>query len=366
MNVPDSLCAPPALQASSPIAALHSSRTRRACALAPTGPFEADDVARTQRRPDPCRVLLGTSEAVQELRRLIGRVARSPTATVLLTGETGTGKGLAARVLHDCSDRATGPFVNVTCTALPTALLESELFGHERGAFTDAKVRHLGLFEQAGGGTLFLDEIGDMDASLQAKLLRVLEEKRFRRVGGTQDLVADVRFVAATNLDLLAAVAAGTFREDLYYRLAVIAVPVPRLRDRVEDIEPLAEAFLASAQAESGQTRLRLSRTALEVMQAHHWPGNVRELRNVIQRAVVMTDGAEIEASDLPDFATDTCIELTLPAGGLDVAALERSLVMQAMDRTHGNATAAAHLLGMNRDQVRYRIQKYRDETAAP
>ena len=315
----------------------------------------------SERAEDPVAALLGTSAAVGELRHLLRKVARSDTA-VLLTGETGAGKGLAAHLLHVCSPRANAPFVNVTCTALPAALLESELFGHERGAFTDAKTRHLGLFEQANRGTLFLDEIGDMEAGLQAKLLRVLEEKRFRRLGGTQDIIANVRLVAATNIDLLDAVAARTFREDLYYRLAVVVIPVAPLRDRKEDIPELAETFLAAASTLSGGRHLRLTASALIAMQAHAWPGNVRELRNVIQRAVVLAEGPEITLADLPDFRAATSSQpFDLPSNGLDLSALERSLVRQAIERTNGNVTAAARLLGMNRDQVRYRLQKYRE-----
>jgi two-component system response regulator AtoC len=311
--------------------------------------------------------IVGRSAAIAELRTLVHKLGRRGDATVLVSGESGSGKDLVARALHGCSPRNAHPFVNVTCTALPTHLLESELFGHERGAFTDAKTRHLGLLEQARGGTLFLDEIGDMEPALQAKLLRVLEEKRFRRVGGTADIDADVRIVAATHADLAARVRAGTFREDLYYRLAVLLVDVPTLRARKDDIEELALYFLGRV-CTADKRCLHLSRAGARKLEQYDWPGNVRELRNVIERAVYLTDGASIGPADLQVACSSGSSRpmFELPADGIDMDALQRELVVQALERTRGNVTRAARLLGMNRDQMRYRVQKYRLAESSP
>ena len=305
--------------------------------------------------------ILGETPAIARVHALIARLASSSTATVLITGESGTGKDLAARALHAESARASRPFTNVTCTALPSNLLESELFGHERGAFTDAKARHLGLIERTAGGTIFLDEIGDMDLALQAKLLHVLEHKRFRRVGGTEDLVADVRVVAATNVDLPAAVAAGRFRADLYYRLAVLELRMPALRERRDDIGLLARSFVERFSAEAGGPSRRLDDAAIAKLEAYDWPGNVRELKNVLERAVILATGATIGADDiqLAASAPPSSSPFTLPAEGVDLRAMEKDLLVQALERTGGNVTRAAKLLGMNRDQVRYRVQKF-------
>jgi len=334
----------------------------------PLVPIDAHavDIARTRGGAEvladgPAATLLGRTPTMARLRAMIRKLGRSTDATVLLTGESGSGKDLVARAVHASSTRCACPFVNVTCTALPASLLESELFGHERGAFTDAKSRHLGLFEQARGGTLFLDEIGDMELSVQAKLLRVLEARQFRRVGGTEDITVDVRIIAATNADLIASMEAGRFREDLYYRLAVLFVEVPALRERREDVQLLAESFLERHRSTATSPRWYLAPSALSKLEQHDWPGNVRELRNVIERAVVLTDGPMISAEDVQlDLRSGTARPfIVLPPGGLDMSELERNLVVQALERTHGNVTHAARLLGMNRDQVRYRVQKY-------
>jgi two-component system, NtrC family, response regulator AtoC len=305
--------------------------------------------------------ILGETPAIARVRELIARLASSSTATVLITGESGTGKDLAARALHTMSARSSRPFTNVTCTALPSNLLESELFGHERGAFTDAKTRHCGLLERAEGGTIFLDEIGDMDLALQAKLLHVLEQKRFRRVGGTEDLVADVRVVAATNVDLPAAVAAGRFRADLYYRLAVLELPMPPLRERRDDIGLLARMYVERFAKDAGGPSRQLDDAAIAKLSAYDWPGNVRELRNVLERAVILAADATIGADDiqLAGSAPRSSAAYALPAEGVDLRAMEKELLVQALERTGGNVTQAAKLLGMNRDQVRYRIQKF-------
>ena len=310
--------------------------------------------------------ILGRSPAIERVRRLLRRIARSSAATVLLTGESGTGKGLAARALHDASNRARKPFMNITCTALAPSLLESELFGHERGAFTDARTRKKGLLELADGGTVFLDEIGDMAPELQAKLLRVLEDRSFRRVGGTESLYADVRIVAATHVDLQRAVAHRSFREDLYYRLAVFVVEIPPLRERAEDLEPLVESFVAEACKNEGRSRLKVTEAAMQRLRLHSWPGNVRELRNMIERAVLLA-----EDDRLDEDAFDVLVRRTgrapvtmaslfeLPVNGVDLRDLEQRMVEEALRRTGGNITRAARLLGFTRDQMRYRVEKF-------
>jgi two-component system response regulator AtoC len=320
-----------------------------------------DDTASAGRGNRPTMSIIGISGPIERARGLIRKLACARDATVLITGESGTGKELAARALHDESSRADRPFVDVACTTLPSTLLESELFGHERGAFTDARTRHLGLLDRAAAGTLFLDEIGDMHLLLQAKLLRVLEQKRYRRVGGTEDIVADVRIVAATNVDLLAAVRKGRFREDLYYRIAGLVLHMPSLRDRREDVPLLAQHFVAHYAARWNQQVLHLTTGAVQALVDHDWPGNVRELRNVIERAMILCESCTIDAGDLElsNTTSGSARELDLPRGGVDMKSLERALVQQALERTRGNVTRAARLLGMTRDQVRYRIHKF-------
>ena len=314
--------------------------------------------------------ILAKSPAMEEVFRVIERVAPTD-ATVLILGESGTGKGLVARAIHDASPRSAMPFMTVTCTALQETLLESELMGHERGAFTDAKERKKGLFELADGGTLFLDEIGDVPVSFQAKLLQLLEDKTFRRVGGTQDLRADVRILVATHRDLEEAVRQGRFRQDLYYRLKIIPVAMPPLREREGDVGVLCQHFLDRYAAEFGSPARRLSAAALEVMEAYRWPGNVREIRNVLERMVLLARGEELGVDDIPQeilgsrapaaapSGGDEAVPYALPPGGVDFEQLERSLVEQALRRTRGNQTRAARLLGMNREQIRYRVEKF-------
>jgi two-component system response regulator AtoC len=305
--------------------------------------------------------LLGSSPAVRELRELLIKVASSPASTILLTGESGTGKDLAARCVHHASARAVRPFMHITCSAVPETLLESELFGHEKGAFTDARQMKKGLLEQAEGGTVYLDEIGEMTPLLQAKLLRFLEEKTFRRVGGSADITVDVRVVAATNRDLEKAVLRKEFREDLYYRLSVLAVPLPPLRERMQDLPVLIRFFLDEFNREFGKAVKDLSPEATRLLESHHWPGNIRELRNVLERAVLLADSSVLGAEDLRVIAPRVPISegFHLPAHGLVFEELERELVRQALERAGGNQTRAAALLGMTRDQIRYRIQKF-------
>jgi len=305
--------------------------------------------------------IVGESKSMRRVKDLIARVAESPLSTVLVTGESGTGKDLVAHAVHDLSQRATGPFVNVTCSTLTETLLESELFGHERGAFTDARTRKRGLLEQADGGTVFLDEVSETSPSLQAKLLRFLEDKEFRRVGGTTDIRPNVRVIAATNKNLEDSVDRGEFRADLYYRLAVLRIELPPLRDREGDIALLAAALVNRLNESLRKNISEISPAALELLSSHTWPGNVRELRNAMERAVLFADEDTLLATH---FATITPtraakVGFRLPAAGVDFADLERSLVVQALDASRGNQTRAAALLGMNRDQIRYRIHKF-------
>ncbi len=307
--------------------------------------------------------VVGDSAEMKELFELIKQVVRSGAATVFLLGETGTGKDLIAKTIHYNSDRADHPFVNITCTALSETLLESELFGHEKGAFTDAKNQKQGLFEIASGGTVFLDEVGDMPAALQAKLLRFLEEKCFRRIGGVKDITVDVRIIAATNRDLKKALAEGAFRQDLYHRLNVIAVEIPPLRDRVADIELLVKYFLNEYSREYRRNITDVDDEAIERLRAYSWPGNVRELRNTIERAVILSRSSTLTAADFvlgqPAVEAGTGLPgLQLPPEGVDLQEVEAELVRQALERTQRNQTQAAKLLHLSRDQLRYRMDK--------
>lgn len=304
--------------------------------------------------------LVGNGSAMREVFELARRVAGSD-AFALITGESGTGKDLAAKAVHYNSERRDGPFVNITCSALPDALLESELFGHEKGAFTDARQQKKGLFEQADGGTVFLDEIGEMSPILQAKLLRFLEEKTFRRVGGNQDLRVDVRVIAATNRDLKEEVKTGGFREDLFYRLNVLTVELPPLRERVGDIPLLAEYFTQRFADEFRKPVRGVDKEGLKLLTGYSWPGNVREFRNAIERAVLLCERHVLSRESFSSLNKGGALrdDIELPAEGVNLEQLERSLVVQALERTKGNQTQAAKLLGLNRDQIRYRIEKF-------
>ncbi len=305
--------------------------------------------------------IVGDSDVMEDLRGLLQKVAASPASTVLLTGESGTGKDLAAKVLHHLSARAGRPFVNITCSALPEHLLESELFGHERGAFTDARQQKRGLLESADGGTVFLDEISEMVPALQAKLLRFLEEKAFKRVGGASDIRVDVRVVAASNRNLEEAVRAGSFRSDLYYRLNVVQVLVPPLRLHPGDVPLLVRYYMDQFNREFRKNVQTVAADAMKALEAYPWPGNIRELRNAVERAMLLTESDILQASHFPmltPHATDGH-DLELPAAGVNLEHLERDLVVQALQRTGGNQTRAAALLGLNRDQIRYRIEKF-------
>ena len=311
--------------------------------------------------------IVGDAEGMRSLRALLQRIASSPASTVLLTGESGTGKDLAAKIIHYNSDRAARPFMNITCSALPEALLESELFGHERGAFTDARQQKTGLLESADGGTVFLDEIGEMVPALQAKLLRFLEEKAFKRVGGAADIHVDVRVIAATNRDLEDAVEQGKFRADLYYRLNVMQVQLPPLREHASDIPLLLNFYVDQFNREFRKQVRGATPEALELLRGYRWPGNIRELRNAIERAMLLADGEWLEPSHFPIAVSRRTASggYDLPEEGVSLEQVERALVMQALTRTGWNHTKAATLLGLNRDQIRYRIEKFGLDKAA-
>ncbi|MGH9475311.1 MAG: sigma-54-dependent transcriptional regulator [Terriglobales bacterium] len=302
--------------------------------------------------------IIGSSTAMQEMLALVARVA--PTnSTVLLGGESGVGKDCIARALHQNSRRASGPFIKINCAAIPENLLESELFGFEKGAFTGATHAKPGKFELADQGTLFLDEIGDVPLAVQVKLLRVLQEREFERLGGTRTLQVDVRLIAATNRNLRAALEEGTFRQDLYYRLNVVPMDLPPLREHKEDIPELAAFFLARLAAAAGKSITALTPAALAKLMAANWPGNIRELENIIERAVALADAGELDASDIR-------LELSPPApptpggallpSGWTLEQWEREVIKDALQRSGGNKSQAARLLGLSRNALRYRL----------
>ena len=302
--------------------------------------------------------IIGHSAAMQEIFATIERVAPSR-ATVLLAGESGVGKDLIARAIHFHSPRRDRPFVKINCTALPENLMESELFGYEKGAFTGANTTKPGKFEQADTGTVFLDEIGDVPASIQVKLLRILQEREFERLGSNKTRHIDVRVIAATNKELRAALEQGTFREDLYYRLNVVPMNIIPLRDRKQDIPYLAEHFLRKYAAESGNRVQTITTAAMEKLMSYHWPGNVRELENIIERSVVMCTGESLDAADIKlDNAPrprSAGTELTLPPG-MTLDQYEQELIREALKRAEGNKSQAARLLGLTRNALRYRL----------
>ena len=308
--------------------------------------------------------IIGRDPCMLELFEVIKRVAESGASTVFLRGDSGTGKDLIARVIHYNSDRAPRPFMNITCTALSETLLESELFGHEKGAFTDAKNTKKGLFELADGGTIFLDEVGDMPLGLQAKLLRFLEERMFRRVGGTTELSVDVRVIAASNRDIEKAMEEGKFRNDLMFRLNVIPIYLPPLRGRGDDVRLLTQHFVDTFAQEFRKPIHRIEEEAYVKLGGYSWPGNVRELRNVLERAVLLCKGDTIGADDVVVGRVDSAgafldlSHITLPPGGLDLRELESKLIREAMTRANNNQTQAAKLLKLSRDALRSRLEK--------
>ncbi len=302
--------------------------------------------------------VVGSSPRMQQVFKVVSQVAPSR-ATVLLTGESGTGKELVAAAIHHRSPRAGGPFVRLHCAALAESLLESELFGHEKGAFTGADRRREGRFEQANGGTLFLDEIGEISPSTQVKLLRVLQEHEFERVGGNETIQVDTRVIAATNRDLRAMVAEGSFREDLYYRLNVINIALPSLRERSSDIPALATHFLRRFAAENGKKVERISDAALARLVGYSWPGNVRELENVIERAVVLAENGVVEPAHLPTEVLPAPVggEPVIP--GASMAAIERYAILSTLEAQGGSTSRAADVLGISVRKIQYKLQEY-------
>jgi len=299
--------------------------------------------------------LIGKSKQFNKILSDIKMVAGSD-STVLIRGESGTGKELVAKAIHDNSPRKDGPFMAVNCAALPETLLESELFGYEKGAFTGANKRRLGRFELADKGTLFLDEIGDLSMPMQVKLLRVLESKTFERLGSSEPIKVDIRVITATNRDLEAKVQDGSFREDLFYRLNVIPIILPPLRERRDDILVLADHFIRKFAAQTGKEIEGLSDDAREMLQAHNWPGNVRELENAIERAVVMSNSSVIDKDSLMGFAMP---KAEIVADTLDLAELEKRAITEALKRTEGRLAEAAELLGIHRNTIRSKIKQY-------
>jgi Nif-specific regulatory protein len=304
--------------------------------------------------------LVGTSGPMRQAYEQVAQVARTNT-TVLVRGESGTGKELIAHAIHYNSERSRKPFIKVSCAALPETLIEAELFGYEKGAFTGAQTRKKGRFDLAEGGTLFLDEIGELSLPVQVKLLRVLQQREFERVGGTETVKSNVRIIAATHRDMEKAIQAGSFREDLYYRLNVFTIFVPPLRERKSDIMLLAEHFVARHSREHGKHIKRISTPAIDMLVSYHWPGNVRELENVIERAVVVCDGQTIHGHHLPPTlqtaeASDTVIGQSLREA---VEQYEKNLIQDALKTARGNAARAARMLSSTERIINYKIRKY-------
>jgi len=341
--------------------------------------------------------VVGVSRKITELMKFVYKVAASEAATILVQGESGTGKDLVAKAIHYRSHRAERPFVAINCSAIPETLMEAELFGHEKGAFTDAKAMKKGLFEVADGGTLFLDEIGELSPLLQAKLLRVLEDQVIRRVGGVRDIQVEVRVIAASNRDLDREVREGRFRQDLYYRLAIISILLPTLRERKEDIPPLIDFFLAHYNRKFRKSVQGISEETRRLLLNYDWPGNVRELKNALERAMILEEGNHLKPDDLPfsvasgrsgpvlaDKSAGAPVEsqpatgkrrlplLSIPEGGTSLEDVERALVELALQQSHGNQIKAAKLLDISRDALRYKMKKFglghpeAEEPAAP
>lgn len=301
------------------------------------------------------RFPVGASKAMQHVRVLVQRVAETD-ASVVLLGESGTGKGMIARLIHGLSRRRDAPFLDVNCAALARELLESELFGHERGAFTDARERKLGLLEAAHGGTVFLDEIADMDQHVQSKLLKAIEDRRFRRLGGVREIQVDVRIIAATHRDLREEVEAGRFRNDLYYRLNVFQIVLPPLRDRKEDILPIASAFIAELNPVLGKQVQGIHPEAVRILEAYPWPGNIRELRNVIERAMILARGDEIRPEHLP---REIRTQKGADAGLMSLEELEAAHIRRVIHAVGGNLKKAAEVLGISRSTLYEKIERY-------
>ena len=311
--------------------------------------------------------IIGSSIVMQNILAMMEKVARSEAATVLIQGESGTGKELVAKWIHYKSSRAEKPFMAINCAAVPATLLESELFGHEKGAFTDAKATKKGLFELADGGTVFLDEIGDMEMGMQAKLLRFLEDRTFRRIGGAKVNSVDVRIISATNKDLIKAIESKDFRNDLYYRLQVIPIFLPPLRERREDILALAKHFMDTYKREFAKQVSGISPQAERLIVGYHWPGNIRELKNVIERAIILGNEETLAVDHLPPeissrittAATTSLVTFKLPPEGIDIEEVEKELIRQALENNDWNQSKAAKKLNLGVDAFRYRMKKF-------
>jgi DNA-binding NtrC family response regulator len=310
--------------------------------------------------------LIAESRHMKNVLAMVEKIARSDASTVMIQGESGTGKELIAKAIHYESTRSDKPFLAINCAAVPETLLESELMGHERGAFTDARTQKKGLFEMADGGTLFLDEIGDMETGMQAKLLRVLEERSFRRVGGTKDIQVDVRIISATNQDLLRAMEERTFRNDLYYRIQVIPIFLPPLRERKDDIMPLTTHFISHFNREFGKSVKGISKMAEKFLTEYDWPGNIRELKNIIERAIILENEEILLLEHLPQELVAKAggggvgpISIRLPAEGIDIEDVERELIRQSLEISEGNQSKAAKKLNLGIDAFRYRMKKF-------
>jgi len=310
--------------------------------------------------------LIAESRHMKNVLTMVEKIARSDASTVLVQGESGTGKELIAKAIHYESARSDKPFLAINCAAVPETLLESELMGHEKGAFTDARVQKKGLFEMADGGTLFLDEIGDMEPGMQAKLLRVLEERSFRRVGGTKDIQVDVRIISATNQDLVRAMEERTFRNDLYYRIQVIPIFLPPLRERKDDVMPLVSHFVSHFNREFGKNVKGVSKMAEKFLIEYEWPGNIRELKNIIERAIILENEEVLLLEHLPQELVAKAggcgvgpINIRLPAEGIDIEDVERELIRQSLEISEGNQSKAAKKLNLGIDAFRYRMKKF-------
>ena len=335
------------------------------------------EIARTQeiqRSEFSVNRIIGVSQHIREVRDLIKKLAGSEASTILIQGESGTGKDLVAHAIHYESSRRDRPFFAINCAAIPETLIESELFGHEKGAFTDARSLKRGMFEMADGGTLFLDEVSEMTLGMQAKLLRVLEGQAFRRVGGVKNITVDVRVIVASNRNLEEAVRASRFRQDLYFRLAIIPLTLQPLREHKDDIQPLLEHFIQHYNQKFRKNIQGLTKEAEELLQNYDWPGNIRELRNAIERVMILAEGNRVAAKYLPiriseggvlpvpmsEFTADGII--ALPSGGISLYDVERELIRQALEQARGNKTMASKLLRITRDTLRYKVKKYRLE----
>jgi transcriptional regulator with PAS, ATPase and Fis domain len=315
------------------------------------------------------REVIAESAQMKDVMQFVRRVASSEAGTILIEGENGTGKDLVAKTLHYQSARQAEPFIAINCAAIPETLLESELFGYEKGAFTDARSQKRGLFELADKGTLFLDEIGEIPMVLQAKLLRVLEDSTFRRLGGVHDITVDIRLIAATNKNMREAVREKAFRQDLYFRLNVIQITIPALRERPDDIPPMTAFFIAHYNRKFKRNILGVTPETEQILMQYDWPGNVRELRNAIERAMILEDSSYLTPSSLPISIVDgddrpaplaaAAMADTLSADGISLEDNERMLVTRALEKTNGNQTQAARLLKVTRDTLRYKMKKF-------